>query len=191
MSDKTAVEKIAILQRFVSAYAADLLTVREALGDAATPMPAQRVLIGGLNYALDMLDMFPDHFKGLGVADDALVLRLAAKQAVAAGATHAGLVALADQAADVKAVFDDLAGPLEQLVAKLPDREVRGRTADSILGHKDTKIMFDADVGRESKRQTEQPIDTSVEGPERALIELRKMAEHGLKKAGISLAVSG
>jgi hypothetical protein len=47
--------------------------------------------------------------------------------------------------------------------------------------------MFDADVGRESKRQTDQPIDTHVEGPERALIELRKMAEHGLKKAGISL----
>lgn len=46
--------------------------------------------------------------------------------------------------------------------------------------------MFDADVGREAKRYVVQQIDTSAEGPERAVIELRKMVEHALKKAGIT-----
>lgn len=178
--------KISVLQGFVDRYADDLGTVRTACADPATPEAAQRVLIGALNYALDMLDMFPDHYKGLGVADDAIVLRLAAKLAVAAGATQSSLLTLAAEATDVATVFENLAAPLEQLVAKLPEREVRGRTAAKILSHKDTRIMFDADVGREAKRHVAQPIDTTAEGPERALIELRKMIEHALKKAGIT-----
>jgi uncharacterized membrane protein YkvA (DUF1232 family) len=182
----TAEHKIAVLQQFVNSYGEDLLAVRAALAEPSTPEAAQRVLIGGLNYALDMLDMFPDHYKGLGVADDAIVLRLAAKLAVAAGASSAALVALATEAGEVTSLFDKLAAPLEKLVATFPDREVRGRTAASILSHKDTRIMFDADIGREAKRQTQQVIDTSVEGPERALIELRKMVAHALEKAGIS-----
>jgi len=185
----TAQAKIEILQRFVNRYGDDLAVVGGALGDASTPQAAQRLLIGALNYGLDMLDMFPDHYKGLGVADDAIVLRLAAKLAVAQGATNEPLVALAGEASDVTQVFDDLATPLEKLVQTFPEREVRGRTADKILGHKDTLIMFDADVSREAKRvtaQPEQPIDTDVGGPDRAIIELRKMIEHALKKAGIA-----
>jgi uncharacterized membrane protein YkvA (DUF1232 family) len=188
MSDSVSAEhRIAILQRFVSSYANDLQSLRAALADGSMPAPAQRLLIGGLNYALDILDMFPDHYKGLGVADDAIILRLAAKGAVAAGATQAAVVALAEQCKEISTVLDNLAVRLETFVARLPERVVRGRTADQILGHKDTRIMFDADVGREAKKQQgmAQKIDTSVEGPARAIIELRKMAEHTLKQAGI------
>jgi uncharacterized membrane protein YkvA (DUF1232 family) len=186
MATLTPEQKVAVLQRFVDAFPTDLLAVRAALGDK-TPEAAQRFLIGGLNYALDMLDIFPDHYKGLGVADDAIVLRLASKLALAAGATDDHVVKLAAEVSDVASVFDyDLAGPLEQLVAQMPDREVRGRTASKILSHKDTKIMFDADIGREAKRYAPQTIDTTVQGPERAIIELRKMIEAALKKAGIA-----
>ena len=182
----TDADKIEILQRFVNGYADDLGVVGGALGDASTPPAAQRLLIGALNYGLDMLDMFPDHYKGLGVADDAIVLRLASRLAVAAGATNPKLATLANEAADVATVFGDLVGRLERLVATFPDREVRGRTADKILGHKDTLIMFDADVSREAKRVTAAPIDTAIESPERAIVELRKMIESALQKAGIS-----
>lgn len=182
----TATRKVEILQRFVNGYADDLGVVGGALGDPTTPPAAQRLLIGALNYGLDMLDMFPDHYKGLGVADDAIVLRLAARLAVAAGATNAELATLAGEADQVGTVFGELVGPLEKLVATFPDREVRGRTADKILGHKDTLIMFDADVSREAKRVTAAPIETGIESPERAIIELRKMIEHALKKAGIA-----
>src|SRR5688572_17011382 len=156
--------KISVLQGFVDRYADDLGTVRTACADPATPEAAQRVLIGALNYALDMLDIFPDHYKGLGVADDAIVLRLAAKLAVAAGATDDHIAKLAAEVSGVRTVFEDLTSRLELLVSQMPDREVRGRTASKILSHKDTKIMFDADVGREAKRYVPQKIDTSVEG---------------------------
>jgi len=181
----TPADKIAILQRFVDSFGQDLLAVRTALGDTKLPDAAKRVLIGGLNYALDMLDIFPDHYKGLGVADDAIVLRLAAKLAVDAGATDAAVTKLAGEVSDVTNVFGDVVPKLEKLVAGMPDREVRGRTATKILSHKDTFIMFDADVGREAKKYVVQQIDTKVEGPERALVELRKMIDHALSKAGI------
>lgn len=181
----TGAESIVILQRFVDRYADDLQTVQSALGDSTTPAAARRILVGGMNYALDMLDMFPDHYKGLGVADDALVLRLAAKQAIAAGASHAALAKLGEEAADVQALFGELFDPLEKFVAKLSERSVRGRTADKILAERDARVMFDADVTREAKRYKAQTIDTSAGGPERALIELRKMAEHSLRKSGL------
>jgi uncharacterized membrane protein YkvA (DUF1232 family) len=181
----SAADKIGVLQGFVDRFPDDLLAVRAALADANTPEPAQRLLIGGLNYALDMLDIFPDSSRGIGIADDAMVLRFAAKLALAAGATADPLAKLGGEVDQITAVFDDLAGPLEQLVAQFPDRDVRGRTASKILSHKDTRIMFDADVGREAKRFQPQKIDTTVEGPERALIELRKMIESALAKAGI------
>ena len=180
----TAEDKVSVLQRFVDSFPKDLLAVRAAVADAGTPEAAQRLLIGGLNYALDMLDLFPDHHKGIGIADDAIVLRVAAKLAKASGATDAGVDALALDANNVFALFDDLAAPLERLVAKLPDREVRGRTATKIIGHKDTRVMFDADIGREAKRITPQPIPAK-EGADRVVIELRKMLEAGLKRAGV------
>lgn len=150
----TAEDKILVLQRFVDSFPNDLLAVRAALADDSTPEAAQRYLIGGLNYALDMLDIFPDHHKGIGIADDAMVLRLAAKLARGAGATHPAIEALALDANNVHAVFEELAEPFEKLVAQFPDREVRGRTAAKIIGHKDTRVMFDADIGREAKRHT-------------------------------------
>jgi uncharacterized membrane protein YkvA (DUF1232 family) len=178
-------ESLAILQRFVDHYADDLVTVQSALADSSTPEAARRPLVGGLNYALDMLDMFPDHMKGLGVADDALVLRLSAKMAVAAGAAHPALGQLAGEAGDVASLFGELTPALEKFVAKLPERTVRGRTTDQILKDKDARTLFDADVTREAKRYKPQQIDVSAGGPERALIELRKMAQHSLKKAGV------
>jgi uncharacterized membrane protein YkvA (DUF1232 family) len=178
----SAEDKIHVVQRFVDNFPKDLLVVREALADASTPEAAQRFLIGGLNYALDMLDMFPDNTKGIGIADDAIVLRLAAKLARGSGATHGALEALAMDANNVLMLFDDLAGPLEQLVSQMPEREVRGRTAAKILSHKDTRVMFDADVGREAKRHTPQSIGTGEQG-NRAITELRKMLETGLKRA--------
>ena len=179
----TPEDKVAVLQRFVDNFAKDLLAVRAAVANPSTPEAAQRYLIGALNYALDKLDLFPDHHKGIGLADDAMVLRVAAKLAKTAGATDAAIDALALDANNVAALFENLAGPLERLVGQLPDRDVRGRTAAKIIGHKDTRVMFDADVGREAQRITPQPISTK-EGADRVVIELRKMLEAGLKRAG-------
>ena len=180
----SAEDKIQVLQRFVDSYPADLIAVRDALGDAATSEAAQKFLIGGLNYALDMLDIYPDNNKGIGFADDAMVLRLAAKLARGAGATHADIERLATDANLITVMFEDLAGPLEKLVSQFPDREVRGRTAAKILSHKDTRIMFEADVGREAKRVKPAPIGTG-DTATRSITELSKMIEHALQRAGL------
>src|SRR5262249_34891799 len=101
----TAEDKVFVLQRFVNSYSQDLLTLQAALADPATPPDAQRLLIGALNYGLDQLDMFPDHRGPIGVADDAIVLRIASKLARAAGAKYAGLEALALDANNVINLF--------------------------------------------------------------------------------------
>lgn len=181
----SAEDKITVLQRFVDSFAKDLEAVRAVVADAHTPAEAQRFLIGGLNYALDMLDIFPDNMKGIGIADDAMVLRLAAKLAQKAGATAPAIEALATDSNLVTAIFEDLAGPLERLVSQFPDRDVRGRTATKIMSHKDTRVMFDADISREAKRVHPAPI-VLKDGPERTVIELRKMLESALKRAGIA-----
>jgi uncharacterized membrane protein YkvA (DUF1232 family) len=180
----TPEDKLLVLQRFVNNFQQDLLAVHAALGHAGTPDAAKRFLIGGLNYGMDMLDMYPDHNKGIGIADDAIVLRLASKLARAAGATDPGVDTLATDANLVLAMFENLAGPLEKMVAGFPDREVRGRTADKILSHKDTRIMFDADIGREAKRHTPQSLGEGTAAT-RQIVELEKMFEHALKRANL------
>lgn len=177
-------DQLIVLQRFVNSFPQDLLAVLAAVGDPATPEPAKRLLIGGLNYALDMLDMFPDHHKGIGAADDAIVLRVAARLARAAGATSQTIDALATDANLVTVMYEPLVGGLEKLCQQLPDRDVRGRTAAKILSHKDTKIAFDGDVTRESKRRQPHPIGTG-DAAVRQINDLRKLMEASLKRSNL------
>lgn len=177
-------QTLAVLQKFVDGYTDSVEVAMQALADGATPKEAKRVLAGALNYVLDLLDMFPDHYQGLGVADDAMLLRLAAKQAVAAGATQPKLESLADEAGAVAPLLGELADRLDRYVAKLADRPVRGRTADQILGSKDVFAVFAADIDRQVRSFKPQKIEPSVNA-EFQVKELRKMLEHALKKAGV------
>ena len=177
-------QTLAVLQKFVDGYTDSVEVAMAALTDAATPNDAKRVLVGALNYVLDLLDMFPDHYQGLGVADDAMLLRLAARQAVLEGAEQPRLKALANEAAEVEPLLGDLADRLEKYVTKLADRKVRGRTADSILGSKDVFAVFSNDIDRQVKSFRPQKIEPSVNA-EFQVKELRKMLEHSLKKAGV------
>jgi uncharacterized membrane protein YkvA (DUF1232 family) len=175
-------DQILVIQRFVDNFQKDLLAARDAI--ASLPEPAQRFLVGGLNYALDHLDMFPDHHKGIGMADDAIVLRLAAKLAFNAGGKHPDVERLATDANLIMPLFEDLAGPLEKLVATFPDRNVRGRTTAAILAGKDARISFEADIGRDAKRHAPHSIGTGEAGA-RAVKELHKMFETALKRANL------
>jgi uncharacterized membrane protein YkvA (DUF1232 family) len=176
-----AEDKVFVLQRFVNSYAQDLLVLHAALVEPSPP-EAQKLLIGGLNYALDQMDMFPDHRGPLGIADDAIILRITAKLARAAGAKHAGLEPLALDANNVVNLFPDLAGPLEKLVATLPRREVRSRNADKILTHNMSRAAFDADVAKEAKKFVPAKIATKENAP-RAIEELYKAMRDALSKA--------
>lgn len=182
----TADENLATLQRWVDSYTADVTALQASLFTGDMPDEARLSLIGALNYAIDALDMFPDHYKGLGVADDAMVLRLAAAQAVGKGARDGRLDRLAEEAGAVAEMFPGLVDPLDRLVEGLPARAVRGRTAAKIFKDNDTRIVFTADVGRELEKHRPSRIDAGPLGAAGAVKEMEKMLRAGLKKAGIA-----
>ena len=176
---------ITTLQRFVDRYVEDLAVAEAALADPNTPETGKRALAGALNYVLDLLDIFPDQYPGLGIADDAIVLRLAARQAVAAGATHERLQPLAAESVEVDALFGDLSAPLARYVERLAGRSVRGRTVDQILSEKDVRVLFLADLQRHVAAHRPQRIEPGAAGAEWSMAELRRMVRHALKKEGI------
>lgn len=180
----TSEETLASLQELVDHYVDDIETALAVFVDSATPAPARRALGGALNYVLDLLDIFPDHYKGIGVVDDALLLRLAAKQAVAAGASDTSLGKLATGAAIVDTLLGDLAGPLTTYTERLPTRSVRGLTVDQILADKGATESFANNVRRQVASFRPEIID-ATKGVDWLIGELRRMTRHELKKQGI------
>lgn len=178
----TAEDKVFVLQRFVNSYSQDLVTLQAALNDPSTPEAAQRLLIGALNYALDKFDMLPDHRGPIGIADDAIILRIAAKLARAAGAKHAALEPLALDANNVINLFEDLAVSLEKLVVQLPKKEVRGRNPEKIMSQNVVRAAFDADVANEAKKFKAERIATAADAP-RVITELHRAMRDTLIRA--------
>ncbi len=172
------------MQDMVDGYVETIETALAAFVDPATPAPARRALGGALNYVLDLLDIFPDHYKGIGVVDDAMLLRLAARQAVAAGAKAEGLDKLASGATAIDKILDDLAGPLATYVERLPTRSVRGLTVDQILADKLSVEQFANNVRRQVAAFKPQTIDAS-KGIDWLLGEIRRMTRHELRKVGL------
>jgi uncharacterized membrane protein YkvA (DUF1232 family) len=177
-------KSLALLQRLVGGYADSVAVTLDALTDEQTPAPARRVLCGVLNYALDLLDIFPDHYEGLGLTDDAMLLRLGARQAVSAGATQATLRQLGDEATELEPLLGDLLAPLEQYVTKLAERTVRGRTVAQILGDKVVLGVFVNDIQRQVTTVRPKNIDSSISAAW-SVDELRRMLKHELKRAGL------
>lgn len=176
-------DHLALLHHLVDSYVESTSTALAAVGDEATPAPARRALVAALNYALDVLDMFPD-YQALGVADDAMLLRLAARQAVSLGATHAGVRALADEAAHVDDLVGELAAPLGRYVDKLAERSVNGRTAAQIVADKSMLATFTADISHLVRGYKPRPIAANLPG-DYLVKELRGMVRHELKRAGL------
>jgi uncharacterized membrane protein YkvA (DUF1232 family) len=177
---------LADLQKLVDGFPMDVGRVRAALADNGTPPEARALLVGGLNYVLDSWDMFPDHYPGIGVVDDALVLRAVAHLAVAQGAAHRGLAQLAGEIASVRALLGGLSDRFERLCGGLRDRVVRGRTAAAVLAVAETRALFEADMNRLAKRHQPAKLAPGPGGIDALVNELRKMVGSALAKAGVS-----
>jgi uncharacterized membrane protein YkvA (DUF1232 family) len=177
-------ESIAQLQAYVDRFAADAHLLQVVLAQPDVPETARLALIGALNYVLDVVDIFPDNYPGLGMADDAMVIRLAAAQAIGHGAQHEGLARLAEEAAGVRTLLGDLAEPLDRFVTALPDRSVRGRNASRILADPDRHAIFEAEVSRELAAYLPSQIEIS-RGAASLLRELDRMMREALIKAGV------
>ena len=138
----TDVDTVARLQHMVDGFSADVEAVQVGLADARTPEGGRRALGAALIYVVDRFDLMPDHIPGLGVADDAAVLRLAAKIAVSYGADDAGLRRLAGEAAHLSAVFDDLLGPLEDYLNRLQWHAAPGKTPADVIDDPETRVQL-------------------------------------------------
>jgi uncharacterized membrane protein YkvA (DUF1232 family) len=188
MGDDATLEPLQKLQQLVDGFSLDVGRMRAALADDKTEEPARKLLVGALSYVIDTWDMFPDHYRGLGLADDALVLRVGAQLAVESGASHRGLQHLAGEMAMVRSLLGELTEPLTRFCAALPGKTFGNRTVDDILTDADVRAVFEADLNRLAKRQQPMTITTPPTGPQALVSELRKMMKSALARAGFTSA---
>jgi uncharacterized membrane protein YkvA (DUF1232 family) len=172
------------LQKLIDGFPLDVGRMRAALADDKTDEAAKKLLVGALSYVIDTWDMFPDHYRGVGLADDALVLRVASQLALGTGAAHRGLQYLAGEMPVVRTLLGDLVEPLEKFCAALPDRTFGNRTVKSILADADVRAVFEGDLNRLAKRQQPTKIAPPPAGAATLVSELRKMMKSALTKEG-------
>lgn len=99
MSDVT--EKcLEIFPAWLSSIPEDVGVILAALKSEGISDAAKRSLLGSINYLFKSLDLIPDEVDDLGYLDDAFVLRISAKNALAEG--------LGDLPNDVKAKLESL-----------------------------------------------------------------------------------
>lgn len=129
----------------------DALALSGLLGAESTPAGARRALAGGLNYLFKSLDLVPDGIDDIGYLDDAFVIRIAARDALAVeGARNADLKGTLERlAADVGTIQEFLGDDqkrLEAYVATLAKGAARGRTVADIVDKADVRKEFVGDV---------------------------------------------
>lgn len=153
--------------RYLEPFAAYLRTLGQDVLELAAVVergghsPAQRHLVGGLNYVFKSLDLIPDGIDDLGYLDDAFVLRVAAALAQFDGALQdAGVERLAREAADVRDFLGAEHERLERYVRGLARVTARGRAADAILGDEEVRRAFVVEL-RAWARDYEAPTFTS------------------------------
>jgi uncharacterized membrane protein YkvA (DUF1232 family) len=185
MGEDATLEK---LQALIDGFSLDVGRMRAALADEQTELPAKKLLVGALSYVIDTWDLFPDHYRGLGVADDALVLRVASQLAVEAGGSHRGLQHLAGELGVVQTLLGELAEPLTRFCAALPGKTFGNRTVDDILTDADVRAVFEGDLNRLAKRQQPAKVTAPPTGPQALVNELRKMMKAALARAGFTTA---
>lgn len=177
-------ELVDLFNEWINTLADDAKTLRAALEAGETPREAKRLLVGGLSYLLRKIDIVPDYLTGVGLVDDAAVLRVAAGLAASSGLGDldvelAGKVeALGASTKPLASYLGDLYGKFEGFVKKMPDEVVRARTADKVLDDKEAHLQFLRELNDEIDSYSPQTITD----PDRALRELKSFFKAKLDK---------
>jgi uncharacterized membrane protein YkvA (DUF1232 family) len=131
-----------IVRRLVDGFSADVEALQVGVVDDRTPEPARRALAAGLAYLAEPDDLISDDLAGIGIMDDAAILRLAARSAVAAGATDEALRRLAAEADDLAYIFGDLVSKLEEVLAFLQRPNERGLTPIDLINDPEHRMFL-------------------------------------------------
>src|SRR5579859_3099823 len=97
---------------WLRSLADDAVALAGLLTAESTPPAARRWIAGGLNYLFKSLDLVPDGIDDIGYLDDAFVLRIAAKEALAQEGARS---------ADLKGTLERLAGEVVTIEQFLGD----------------------------------------------------------------------
>lgn len=125
-------------EEWTTTLAPDLDATFTLSGDPRIGAQGRRCLAAALFYALQQLDLIPDHEQA-GSVDDAIVLRvaygLAAEHAAGAAVEDAARFArMTNDEDDIRAFLgDSVYAKLRRMVLELADKEVRGRTTDQVM----------------------------------------------------------
>jgi hypothetical protein len=137
-----------------------------------------------LTYVVNPFDLAPDHLEGLGLLDDAAILRLAAWNAVSCGADHPKLVKLAAEAADLGVIFGDLMGPLQDYLNDLHRSDASGLTPSEILDNPDRRMQLWHQVAKRRDSFRAQAIAAAAVNAADLIKTLQVLVRGRLKKAG-------
>jgi len=123
-----------LLDRFpewLASLPSDTLLMAQELENVENSRALRVSLASGLNYLVKSLDLIDDGIESLGYLDDAMVLRLALKNAL--GGIPESLLGLRGDAALLVEFLGPLTGRFESFVAGLESLKVHGHSALELL----------------------------------------------------------
>jgi len=138
----------------------DATALAQLLSADSLPQVAKKYVAGGLNYLFKSLDLIPDGIEELGFLDDAFVLRIASRLALADApqAREADLSGTLSRLSGEAPLIDELlaqsAARLERFVRELTKGAARGRTVAEILQDPAVLRTFVAEVHSWAKSYT-------------------------------------
>lgn len=180
----TDAERITALQGMMDTFSTDVITLQVAVADGRTPDLARRALAAALVYFVNRFDLVPDHLEGVGLADDAAVLRLAAKNAVSYGADDPDLRRLAGEASDLHDVYGDLVGPLEDYLNKLQWQATDGKTPADVIADPGTRVKLWQELSQRIGAYKPQKVLAEGGDPAKQMKVLTSLLRSRLEKAG-------
>ncbi|MBU1069155.1 DUF1232 domain-containing protein [Myxococcota bacterium] len=156
----TDLELLQNLEAWVANLGEDTKILRKALDSDGISRDAKKYLLGGLSYMLRKVDIIPDYLGGIGVLDDAAVMRVSAKLAVEAGMPNAGegIKKLISEDEMTRLLFDNLYDGFVSYVKRLPEERIRNRNADHILDEAGCMDQFDRELEDEIRGYTAKPL---------------------------------
>lgn len=175
-----------ILARMVDGFSADVEAVQAGVIDGRTPAPARTVLAAALVYVADPVDLMPDHLEGMGLIDDAAMLRIAARAAARAGAADPALRRLALEAEELILVFGDLVDLLEAHLTGRTGPDARGRTPDHIINDSEGRVELWNALNKRREGFSKHALVVQAMDPADVIRTLQPLVRARLAKAGLT-----
>ncbi|HEX9294814.1 MAG TPA: YkvA family protein [Polyangiaceae bacterium] len=144
---------------WIRSLAEDATQLAQLLSTDSLPQEARRLVAGGLNYVFKSLDLVPDGLESLGFLDDAFVLRVGSRLALAVPqakeADMRGVLSrLSRDAPLVAELLGDDHARLERYVRDLTQGAARGRSVSEIVEDPSVRSAFVSDVHAWAKSYT-------------------------------------